>query len=401
MPPILADLLDTKVKVAFERRHGINIMWPFLGPLVVDPNNPSTTYRQEPFVNPSAFPAHVTADVLERIKVAGFDFIRLNIAPGPWMEAIGQPTRLDYLFGLIDEAAALILRAGLGVVIDLHPSNYVLFKVVACLDGGPLSDIYGRVVGLFAERYASWPKDTLALSLFNEPPDASDFTGHWPTMQAALYRAARALMRHHTLILTADGYASIATTTQSDPRIFDDNTLWDVHPYEPPLFCSQGNPDFGFNKHIRGLEYPPKPAHRLTATAAMLVAVNADFSLGKAQKSVAIASNARNLDFYFMTPFNAAWIDRQFETLASWCAACEIAPSRVLCGEYGAARTSTRYKAASEASRRAYLIDIGAALRKHGFRRSIFALDSPDYGITTGTGSNIGTLDSAIIRAIL
>jgi Cellulase (glycosyl hydrolase family 5) len=154
------------------------------------------------------------------------------------MEAIGQPTRLNYLFGLMDEAVALILRAGLGVVVDLHPSNYVLFKVVACLDGGPLFDIYGRVLGLFAERYASWPQDTLALSLFNEPPDASDFAGHWPTMQAALYRAARSFMRHHTLILTADSYASITKTAQSDPRIFDDNTLWHVHPYEPPLFCS-------------------------------------------------------------------------------------------------------------------------------------------------------------------
>lgn len=42
---------------------------------------------------------------------------------------------------------------------------------------------------------------------------------------------------------------------------------------------------------------------------------------------------------------------------------------------------------------------MSAALDSAGFRRTLFALDAVDYGITNGIGSTIGTIDPNIITA--
>lgn len=76
--------------MAWGGQKGIAIMWPFLGPLVVDPNDPGTAYQTNPFTNPSSFTSHITPTVLAQIKAAGFDHVRLSVAPGPWIDAVGD-----------------------------------------------------------------------------------------------------------------------------------------------------------------------------------------------------------------------------------------------------------------------------------------------------------------------
>lgn len=386
--------------VSFTGQHGINIMYPFMAPLVVDPENPATTYRELVFDNPSGFPEHITEAVLGQIKQAGFDHIRLNVVPGPWMEALGNTPRLEYLFGLIDEALDLMMDSGLGVVIDLHATNYVLFRVNDCLDGSVNFDKYNTVVGMFADRYRTRSQSRFALTLFNEPPAPTDFAGNWPAMQRTLYATARSKMTAHTIGLTSDTYASIDRMVLLDPRGFDPNTMFEIHPYLPALFAIQGYPLSNYNKYTFGLHYPPNPAEKASAIASMTAQVNADGSLTSQQKSDMIASQTQELGYYFDVPLDRHWMQGELAKLNDWMASYGVARSRIYCGEYGVTRTNDMFEGADLTSRVAYLSDLCRAIKLNGFRRNVFALDASDYGLTTGTGSDIGAFEPSLLAAV-
>ncbi len=387
--------------MSFTGQHGINVMWPFMGPLVVDPENPGTTYRENVFDNPpGGWSAHITSGVLDQIKRAKFDHIRLNVVPGPWMEALGNSTRLEYLFGLIDTAVDQIIDSGLGVVIDLHATNYVLFKVNDCLDGATNFSKYNAVVGLFADRYRTRSQSRLALALFNEPPAPTDFAGNWAAMQRTQYATARSKMTAHTIGLTSDTYASIDRMALLDPRGFDPNTMFEIHPYLPALFAIQGYPYSSYNKYTFGLHYPPNPTEKASAIAAMTAQVNADSSLTSQQKLDMIASQTQELGYYFDVPLDQTWMRTELDKLDPWMAAYDIRPNRIFCGEFGVTRTNEQFTGADRLSRAHYLSDLSSTIRSKGFRKNVFALDAIDYGITTGTGQDIGAFDPLLLNAI-
>lgn len=387
--------------VSFTGQHGINIMYPFMAPLVVDPENPATTYRELVFDNPSGFPDHVTEAVLVQIKQAKFDHIRLNVVPGPWMEALGNTPRLEYLFGLIDEALDLIMDSGLGVVIDLHATNYVLFKVNDCLDGATNFTKYNAVVGMFADRYRTRSQSRFALTLFNEPPAPSDFSETWAAMQRTLYATARSKMTAHTIGLTSDTYSSIDRMVLLNPRGFDPNTIFEIHPYLPALFAIQGYPLSSYNKYTFGLHYPPNPAEKATAIAAMTAKVNADSNLTSQQKLDMIASQTQELGYYFDVPLDQPWMRSELDKLDPWMTAYDIRPNRIFCGEFGVTRTNEQFSGADRLSRAHYLRDLSSTIRSKGFRKNVFALDAIDYGITTGVGrQDIGEFDPLLLSAI-
>ncbi|WP_020695435.1 glycoside hydrolase family 5 protein [Reyranella massiliensis] len=388
--------------VSFTGQHGINVMWPFMGPLVVDPENPETTYRESVFDNPTGgWSAHITSGVLDQIKRAKFDHIRLNVVPGPWMEALGNPTRLEYLFGLTDTAVDQLIDSGLGVVVDLHATDYVLFKVrdiLSDLNGNRAK--YNAVVGLFADRYRTRSQSRFALTLFNEPPHPSEFIGDWATMQRTLYASARSKMTAHTIGLTSDTYANIDRMALFDPRGYDSNTLFEVHPYAPAIFAIQGYPSSAYNKYTFGLHYPPNPSEKDSAIAAMTAQVNGDSTLTSQQKLDTIAAQTQELGYYFDVPLNGQWMQAELAKLNDWMSTYGISRNRIYCGEYGCTRTNSLFEGGDLVSRAAYLRDLSRAIKLNGFRRNVFALDAPDYGISTGTCSDIGPFEPTLLDAV-
>lgn len=55
---------------------GINIMWPFLGPMVNNPNDLNTTYQANPFTNPSDFVSHGSSSRLNELVTLGLTTCR-------------------------------------------------------------------------------------------------------------------------------------------------------------------------------------------------------------------------------------------------------------------------------------------------------------------------------------
>lgn len=370
-------------------------MWPFLGPLVVNPNDPNTDYQTNPFTNPSAWSTHVTTAVLQKVIDGGFDHVRLPVAPGPWMDAVqdADETRIEYLFSLFDVAIDSCLAMGIKVMIDMHDAYYVKNMPPELLAGGTSSAIWLRRVEVtrrFAARYSAKPKNMLCLELFNEPLAASSITGNWTDYLASLYAVARSAMPNHTLLLTAENYSSVDQLVAFDPAPYDSNTLWVIHPYIPAIFAIQGYPFSSYNKYVYGLKFPPVPAEKAATIAAMTANVNADASLTSGQKTATIASQTTELNFYFDVPLGSSWINGEFAKVITWCTAKGIPASRIVANEYGVTRDNVDFSGAPTASRIAYLNAINPLLTARGFRKSVFSLDAIDYGITDGTGQNIG-----------
>ncbi len=384
----------------FAGTKGINIMWPFLGPTVVDPGNPSTTYQSNPFTNPSDFVTHVPQTRLNELKTLGFDHVRLNVAPGPWQEAINDPSRVEYLFTLLDPAVDSIIAAGLGCMIDLHPSYYVIYQPTQILAGGtsgPLFTSYKQMLAAFANRYKTKPTNKFMLELFNEPLHSSSISGLWSNYLKQMYDVVRPIMTTHTIGLTMENYSSINELVASNPSYYDSNTYWVVHPYIPAIFSIQGYNVGTYNKYVYGLEWPPNPAQKASIITLMQNNVNAD--AGVSDKTAMIAAQRQEIDYYFDVPLNKTWVVSELNKVKTWCDTYGIAYGRIIANEYGVTRTNSDYTGAPAASRVAWINDMSEALDAAGFKRSLFALDAPDYGITSGTGSTIGTIDSNIITA--
>jgi endoglucanase len=65
------------------------------------------------------------ADALERelgaLHRTGFDFVRLAVDPGPFLQFRGS--RRDHLDRMLLQRAQLILSRGLAVIVDFHPGD--------------------------------------------------------------------------------------------------------------------------------------------------------------------------------------------------------------------------------------------------------------------------------------
>jgi endoglucanase len=83
------------------------------------PSDPSR-YAWPPFGKP----VHEVSDaLLDNLAKAGFDFVRLTVDPGPFLQSKGE--RRDALDGLLLAQIRRILARGMAVVVDFHPNAQV------------------------------------------------------------------------------------------------------------------------------------------------------------------------------------------------------------------------------------------------------------------------------------
>src|SRR5262245_50162299 len=99
---------------AFRRGIAIahSLMWARLEP------PPSKQFVFPAFVAQSR---RLEAAELQALKRTGFDFVRLAVDPGPFLQFDG--TRRDELDRVLVDQVRLILAEGLAVIVDLHPSD--------------------------------------------------------------------------------------------------------------------------------------------------------------------------------------------------------------------------------------------------------------------------------------
>jgi hypothetical protein len=408
--------------VAFQGKSGINVFWPWGGPIVADPANPNTRYASFDTVfgqlANGPWDRHVTRAAYDQCRDAGIDHFRIQCNPGPWMQAIRENDQayLSALFEQFDATIEHTLEAGLGVVFDPFLTGYVRDAPATVLTAAdprtgrhsPAFMEYQAALAAFVERYASQDPALVAFELFNEPPDPATYTGDWANaLQPTLYRTVRALAPRHTIVCTGAHWSSIQELCRLSPAGYDQNVLWTIHPLIPAPASQQGYTDSQY-KYVVGLHYPPRPGDKAAAMEDMRRRVNADRSLDARRREALIAGLTGDLNAYFDTPQGMAWISGQFDLVSDWCNEHRIAPASIYVGEYGVTRSNngfagTRmsgYQGGAQADRVRYLQDLRAAIGRHGFRCAPDHLDTLDYGLTQGADAQIGPWDPQLLAAI-
>src|SRR6202045_1894825 len=133
-------------------------------------------------------PKALTAEI-RALRRVGFDFVRLAVDPGPFLQFKGP--RPDYMDRFLMEQVSLILASGLSVIVDFHPSDMHEDYLAALLTRGVATPLFQEYLGLLA-RVAhlldALQSSRVALELMNEPPAR---TRAWAPMLSAAYSAIR------------------------------------------------------------------------------------------------------------------------------------------------------------------------------------------------------------------
>ncbi len=187
------------------------------------------------------------------LRDAGLRHVRLPVSPQTF--AVDPPPWQADALRAIDAAVCAALRLGLGVILDMHPTEPVATEA--------LPDLWRQL----AARYAAAAPDLIFLELLNEPkwPGAE-----WAYVQGALAAAIRLAAPGNTLIATASPWSTAAALAALRP-LPDRNVVYAYHFYTPMVFTHQGAawslPDLS---SVAGLQFPAsaKNAGPVAAAAA-------------------------------------------------------------------------------------------------------------------------------------
>lgn len=323
---------------------------------------------------------------LQAIRRTGFDFVRLAVDPGPFLQV--HATRRDILDRLLVDRVKLILAAGLAVVVDFHPSDMHPDYTAQALTAGITAPAFHAYLGLL-ERTAglldALHSDKVALELMNEPPLQPSA---WQPMLNAAYAAARGRSPDLILVLEGGNEASPAALVAMRIAAFanDPAVLFSFHYYEPYQFTHQGaswNPA----RYLADVPYPARARpldDSLTATAALIAASG----LSELQKSLAYQDAQARLEAYRASGFDADTIAQDFERIADWAHAQGIPNRRILLGEFGARETPLQLSGIHAAEHAQWFHDVSRAAEANRFGWSAWAYRGGGFALTESDAAN-------------
>jgi endoglucanase len=347
----------------FRRGIGITAMaWAAIQP------GPEEAFAFPPFVGPSYA---LTRDELQTLQHTGFDFIRLAVDPGPFLQF--QGSQRDALDRILINRVKLILSCGLAVLVDFHPSDMHPDFTAQALTAGPRTPLfqsYLRMLQRTAVQLGQLHSDRVALELMNEPPISA---AAWQPMLEAAYAAARSGSRDLTLVLEGGNEASMPALMKmtTAPFATDPAVFYSFHYYEPYQFTHQGaswNPA----RYLADVPYPARARpldDSLTATAAAIAATD----LSEPRKSLAYQDAQTRLEDYRTSGFDAETIAQDFAQIADWAKAHGVPAGRILLGEFGARETALQRDGARERERAQWFHDVSRAAQTEGFGWAVWA----------------------------
>jgi hypothetical protein len=339
----------------------------------------------------------LTRAELDTLRRTGFDFIRLAVDPGPFLQFEGA--RRDAVDRILMERIRMILASGLAVIVDFHPSDMHPDYTAQALTLGrdtPVFQSYLRLVERVASKLGRLDSPRVALELMNEPPIGPDA---WQPMLEAAYAAARRGSKGLTLVVEGGNEASPAALMQIDLAGFagDRAVLYAFHYYEPYQFTHQGaawNPA----RHLIDVPYPAlaRPLQdSLEASAAAIAAA----PLSPQQKAVAELDARMRLLDYRRSGFDGRAIGADFDRIAGWARAHGLSPTQILLGEFGARETELQRGGLRAAERAHWFHDIGEQAAKHGFGWAVWAYRGSG-GFALAASDTGNEIDPNVARAL-
>ena len=280
---------------------------------------------------------HTTAQDISLIKSMGFDHVRFPIEPAPLLLETPDPSMLNSTYlQYVDHALDMILRAGLAVVVDIHPSEE--FKLRMNRDERGI-EAFGKFWRTFAAHLSRRNPNLVFLEVINEPMVEDAY--RWYGIQAKLIASIRAGAPNHTIIAGGHRWSGLYEMLFLEPYS-DANVIYNFHFYEPFAFTHQGatwaGPNLSFYKNV---PYPSSPE----AVKLLLDTIQDEPA-------------KYNLLRYGEDNWNASRIERELGLAAAWAAKHRV---YITCNEFGAYR-----RFAKPADRAAWLYDMRIALEKHG-----------------------------------
>jgi endoglucanase len=344
--------------------------------------------------------------LINHLYEAGFDFIRLTVDPGPFLQFKGR--QRDELDRILVVAVRRFLAHGLAVIVDFHANEhvpaYAPIKLVQGIDD-PLFRDYVAMIGRTARVLAGLGPPKVGIEPMNEPPYGYDpsTTRRWQAMLETLHRAIRSAARDLTIVLTGAHGGDRDGLIALDPAPFaGSKVLYSIHYYEPHDFTHQGvetsEPAARHWRFLSGLPYPSNSIPREEAWRRIEDNILlADLSAG--ERRLALSETKRKVLAYLDAGYDRARVVRDFDAVGAWARRNGIAPQSILLGEFGVVRTYGSYRGADTASRVAWLGDVRTEAERRSFGWAIWDVkDSGGMAIVESDDST--TLDHDTLRAL-
>jgi endoglucanase len=300
---------------------------------------------------------------LKVLRRAGFDFIRLAVDPGPFLQL--QGSRRDRLDDLLMDRVKLILSSGLAVIVDFHPSDLHPDYLAEALTRGvdaPIFQDYLRLLVRTAAVLDRLQSRNVALEIMNEPPVAP---ARWQPMLEAAYKAIRARAPQLLLVLDggdeggAEGLVALGQFS-NDPA-----AILSFHYYDPYQFTHQGAP-WVAARYLADVPYPAlarSSKDSLDASAALI----AKTDLPPSEKSRAMADARQRLADYRRSSFDRGTIAQSFDRIARWAQEHHVPSNRIILGEFSARGQDGQLGGARSAERARWIRDVREEAEARGF----------------------------------
>jgi endoglucanase len=322
---------------------------------------------------------------LQVIRRAGFDFVRLAVDPGPFLQF--QGSRRDELDRILLDRVDRILAAGLSVIVDFHPSDMQDDYRAEVLTRGLNEPVFQAYLGLLARTaglLARLPSSRVALEIMNEPPVTPE---QWQPLLAAAYSKIRNASPRLLLVLDGGDEGSRKGLSALAQYKEDAAALLSFHYYDPYQFTHQGS-SWNAARYLADVPYPAlaRPLQdSLSATEAKIASLN----LSTSERSFALQDAKRQLESYRRSFFDRATIASGFDQIARWAHHLGMPTQRIILGEFGAKKNESVVDVTRRAERAQWFRDVREEAEAHGFvwaswvYRGIggFALTRDDKGI--------------------
>lgn len=332
-----------------------------------DPQRPGE-FLWPPFRPPLA---EIGDGELRRLRATGFDFVRLPVAPAPFL-AVSEGERRILLDGVFDTVKRL-QAFGFGVLVDPHPIHSGRWSapgMLADIDGEEFRE-YGDWLEVLARNLKRLPASRTALGLMNEPQRDCHlvFGRDWTEIQPLLFARVRKAAPELALVLTTGCYSSFEGLPHLRMAGYDENTLIDIHYYRPYYFTHQSLPFASIpTRYMAGLWYPGQegdPQRSLALSEELIAQLRREKGEDAVPRDALEQAMGGVLHYYEDPPVDRAYIRAHFEAMRRWAEEEGVAPNRLVIGEFGAARPAAGMP--ENASRYSWISDVRDEAEASGF----------------------------------